>query len=190
MPPPEKGGFRHLGERQRYDGSFIKLVTGTYLDPAGFTFERDVIRHTGAVCVVPLESDGSVLMVRQYRAPFDTAILELPAGKLDKPGEELEEAARRELREEVGCTAGRVTELGSFYNSPGFTDELTTLYLAEELTHVGQAVEGIEEQHMTVERVQLADLWDLFAAGELLDAKSIIGMALALRALAARDGAG
>jgi ADP-ribose pyrophosphatase len=187
MPPLERGEFRFLGERERYAGSFIRLVTGTFLDPAGFTFERDLVRHTGAVCIVPLEADGSVIMLRQYRGAIDQTVLEIPAGKLDVPGEELETAARRELLEETGCTADSLTDLGAFYNSPGFTDERTTCYLAEGLVHLDREFHGIEEEYMTLEAIPLADLWRLQRDGELVDGKSLIALALAERHLSARS---
>jgi ADP-ribose pyrophosphatase len=186
MPPPERGAFRSLGERPRYSGSFLRLVTGTFLDPNGFTFERDLVRHTGAVCVLPLEADGTVIMLRQYRAPLDTFVLEIPAGKLDVPGEDLEEAARRELREEAGVTATSFTCLGGFHNSPGFTDEYTTCYLAEGLVPAGRETHGIEEEHLTLERISIDQLWQLLARGELTDAKTIVALALTARLLASR----
>ncbi len=187
MPSPEPPAFRRIGERERVSNSFIRLVTGTFVDPEGYTFEREIVRHLGAVCVVPLEADGDhVLCVRQYRAPLDTTVLELPAGKMDVPGELAEPCARRELAEEVGMEADRMTELGSFYNSPGFTDERTTCFLAEGLRHVGREHHGIEEQHMTVERVRRSRLWDLVADGSVVDAKTIIGLALVERHLAER----
>lgn len=182
-------GFRRIGERERLSGSFIRLVTGTFVDPEGYTFEREIVRHLGAVAVVPLEDDGDhVLCVRQYRAPLDATVLELPAGKMDVPGEPAEVCARRELAEEVGHDAARLVELGQFYNSPGFTDELTTCFLAEGLVEVGRTTQGVEEHHMTVERVPLAGFWDLVASGEVVDAKTIIGVALAERHLATRAG--
>jgi 8-oxo-dGTP pyrophosphatase MutT (NUDIX family) len=177
--PGTEGEFRRIGERERLAGSFIRLVTGTFVDPEGFTFEREIVRHLGAVCVVPLEDDGEhVLCVRQYRAPLDRRLLELPAGKMDVPGEAAELCARRELAEEVGRAATAFTELGRFYNSPGFTDELTTCFLAEGLTNVGRTAHGIEEQHMTVERVALGEWWELMAGGEIVDAKTVIGLCL------------
>jgi ADP-ribose pyrophosphatase len=180
-------GFRRIGERERLSGSFIRLVTGTFVDPEGYTFEREIVRHLGAVCVVPLEDDGDhVLCVRQYRAPLDATVLELPAGKMDVPGEPAEVCARRELAEEVGKEADTLTELGTFYNSPGFTDERTTCYLAAGLKEVGREHDGPEERHMTIERVRLSSLWGLVQDGTVVDAKTIIGLALAERALTGR----
>lgn len=94
-------------------------------------------------------------------------------------------STRRELAEEVSHAAGRLTEIGSFYNSPGFNDELTRCYLAEELSAVESATQGTEEHFMTVEHVALDGVWDLVESGELVDAKTIIACALVARARAA-----
>lgn len=175
----ENAGFRSLGERERVRAGFLSLVTGTFVGPDGFTFERDIVRHPGAVAVVPLESDGRhVLLIRQYRAAVDSTILELVAGKLDVLDEPPEECAHRELVEEIGYHTAKLTELCHFYNSPGFTDERTVCFLAEGLTRGDRQAQGVEERHLTVERVDLEDLDDLIAAGEIVDAKTIIGLTL------------
>ncbi len=174
--------FRQLGERARFDGGFFQVVTATFVGPDGFTFEREVIRHPGAVCVVALEDDRrSVLMIRQYRGAVDTALLELPAGKRDVPEEDPAVCAERELAEEIGRVAASMTEVARFYNSPGISDEATICYLAEGLREVPRQAHGVEEEHLVVECVSLGDLEDLMASGELVDAKSIIGL-LAVRA--------
>jgi len=174
--------FRQLGERARFDGGFFQVVTATFVGPDGFTFEREVIRHPGAVCVVALEDDRrSVLMIRQYRGAVDAALLELPAGKRDVPEEDPAVCAERELAEEIGRVAGSMTEVARFYNSPGISDEATICYLAEGLREVPRQAHGVEEEHLVVERVSLGDLEDLMASGDLVDAKSIIGL-LAVRA--------
>lgn len=181
-------GFRRIGERKaRGSASFFELVTGTFLDPAGFTFEREIVRHCGAVCIIPLEEDGlHVLCVRQYRAAVDRWLLELPAGKLDVALEDALSCAARELAEEVGRSAESLTELCSFYNSPGFTDEATTIFLAEGLATVPRRADGIEERYLKLERLALVDLDELIRTGELCDAKTI----LALLVLRQRLGAG
>ncbi|TMK84142.1 MAG: NUDIX hydrolase, partial [Actinobacteria bacterium] len=115
--------FRKLAEERVYDGSLISVSRGTFEAPDGSTFNRDLVRHPGAVSIVPVDSDRSVLLVRQYRAAIDADLLEIPAGKRDVEGEPPEETARRELEEEVGVRAGRVEKLAEFYNSPGFSDE-------------------------------------------------------------------
>lgn len=184
-------GFRRIGERKaRGSASFFELVTGTFLDPAGFTFEREIVRHCGAVCIAPLEHDGlHVLCVRQYRAAVDRWLLELPAGKLDVALEDPRSCAARELAEEVGRSAESLTELCSFYNSPGFSDETTTVFLAEGLATVPRSADGIEERYLTLERLALVDLDELIRTGELCDAKTIIALAVLRQHLGARDRA-
>ncbi|MGO9557806.1 MAG: NUDIX hydrolase [Acidimicrobiales bacterium] len=186
---PEADAFRRIGERARYDGGFFRVVTGTLVGPDGFTFEREVIRHPGAVCAVPLEADRrSVLMIRQYRAAVDQALLELPAGKRDIEGEDPKVCVGRELIEEIGREATELTEVARFYNSPGFCDEQTICYLAEGLIERPREAHGVEEEHLTVERIALEDVEELMATGDLVDAKSIIGL-LAARAVLAGERA-
>lgn len=172
-------GFAKVGERGVYDGHVISLGVGRFTDPDGDEFEREVVHHPGAVSVVPLLDDGRVVMVRQYRAAVEQALLEIPAGKRDVAGEAPDVTARRELEEEVGYQAGRFDLLGTFYNSPGFSDELSFTYLARDLVHVGARTVGPEEAHMTIEHVQLDDVPALVATGAVVDAKSIIGLLLA-----------
>lgn len=184
---PDAGEFRRIGERERLKLGFLTVVTGTFVGPDGFTFERDIIRHPGAVCVVPLDAEGRVVCVRQYRSAIDRYVLEIPAGKMDVPGEAPVVGAQRELAEEVGLTAGTLTPLVTFFNSPGFTDETTHCFLAEELTDVGQSTQGIEEDHMTVERFPLDELHELMARRELVDAKTIIACTVAKHHVDARS---
>jgi ADP-ribose pyrophosphatase len=122
--------------------------------------------------------------VRQYRAAIDRDLLEIPAGKRDVEGEPPELTARRELEEEVGMRAGRLELLAEFYNSPGFCDEHSYVFLALDLEQSATSAHSPEERHMTVERVALDDVPALIASGELVDAKSIIGLCLAREALA------
>ena len=176
----DRAAFRQIGERSRYSGERLRVVVGTFVGPDGFTFEREIVRTFGAVCVVPLESDREhVLLVRQYRGPVDQALLELPAGKLDVPGEPPELCAARELAEEVGAKAERLTELGHFLNSPGYCDELTTCFLAEGLEVGARNSDGIEEEHLVVERISLSSVDELIATGDIADAKTIVGLLLA-----------
>jgi 8-oxo-dGTP pyrophosphatase MutT (NUDIX family) len=176
-------GFRLIDERPLATGAVIELKVGTFESPDGTRFERDVIRHPGAVTVVPLTDDDHVLLVRQYRAAVDAEMLEIPAGKRDVPGEATEVTAARELEEEVGRKAGRIELLGRFYNSPGFCDELSWSYLARDLSEVGNDLQGVEEQYLTVESVALDDVDAMIADGAIVDAKTIIGLTLALRRL-------
>ncbi len=179
------GEFRKVGEDVVFEGHLISVVKGTFEDPSGERFERDVVHHPGAVSVVPVfEDKGTVLLVRQYRAAVDRVLLEIPAGKRDVHGEDPEVTAARELEEEVGMRAGRLEKLAEFFNSPGFCDEHSFVYMATGLEHAEISAHGVEEEHMTVEEVSLDDVASLVAAGDLVDAKSIIGLALAKEALA------
>ncbi len=177
-------GFRKLGERIVWSGTLVSAGTGTFVDPDGNEFERDVVHHPGAVVVVPV-IDDEVILVRQYRAAIDATLLELPAGKRDVADEPVEVTAHRELEEEVGMRAGAMEKIAEFYNSPGFCDEHSYLFLATGLTACATSFQGHEEQHMTIERVALDRVPDLVASGEVVDAKSIIGLCLARERLRA-----
>ncbi len=156
------------------------------LDPSGVSFDRVVMRHPGAVTVVPVHDDGTVTVVRQYRAAVDAMVLEVPAGTLDRPGEDPLDAARRELAEEVGLAATRWDRLIETFNSPGVSDQRTLLYLATGLTHCESSPHGIEEQAMTVETIHLDDVEGLVADGTLQDQTTVLGLYMAR----ARLGAG
>jgi 8-oxo-dGTP pyrophosphatase MutT (NUDIX family) len=167
--------FRKVGERELYRGHVITVALGEFEAPDGERLERDIVHHPGAVAVVPIDGD-EVVLVRQYRAPIDGWLLELPAGKRDVHGEAPEITAQRELEEEVGLHAGSLELLARFHNSPGFSDELILVYLGTDLTPAPMARDGAEEEAMTIERVRLDDVPALIDSGELMDAKTIIGL--------------
>jgi 8-oxo-dGTP pyrophosphatase MutT (NUDIX family) len=169
--------FRVVDTTARCRSGFLELVELRVAGPDGESFTRDVVRHPGAVAMVPLDGD-TALLVRQWRAAPDRTLLEVPAGKRDVAEEEPTETAVRELEEEIGQRPGRLTKLGEFYNSPGFCDEYTYVYCATELTPTARTGVTAEERAMTVERVRLDDVPGLIAAGELVDAKTIVGLLL------------
>ncbi|MGE3622163.1 MAG: NUDIX hydrolase [Acidimicrobiia bacterium] len=146
--------------------------------PDGEVHVRDVVRHPGAVAVVPLHEDGTVTLVRQYRAALDGDCLEVPAGMCDVDGESDEATARRELLEEAGLVATSVERLIVFHASPGMTDERVAVFLATGLSDVDHDRQGPEEQEMTVERHPLAEVEAMVRDGRITDAKTIIGLAL------------
>lgn len=170
----------HLRDQLLAEGHVVSMFRSEFRAPNGEAFSREVVRHPGAVSVVPLLDDGDVVLVRQYRAPLDRFLLEIPAGKRDVHGEAPELTAQRELIEEVGWRAGRLVKLAEFYNSPGFSDEYSHLFLGLDLVPAERDLQGIEEQHLTVEHVPLADVPALIADGTLVDAKTIIGLSLTL----------
>mgnify|MGYP002393893178 FL=1 len=172
-------GFRHLDDREVAQLDRIRVVRGRFEAPDGSTFERDVVRNQEVVAIVPVLDDGaSVLLVRQYRGPIDRYLLEIPAGLCDVDGEDPEATARRELVEEVGREADSLELIASYYPAAGFSDQFVRLYLATGLREVPADRQGVEEQDMTVEAFDLADLDEAIASGVLADSKTLIGLLL------------
>jgi len=164
----------------------ITLDRAGFIDPAGVAFDRDVVRHPGAVAVVAVTHDDAVVLVRQYRPAIDEWILEIPAGTCDVAGEPPEEAARRELAEEVGVAAERLEPLTRCANSPGFCDQRTWVYLATELIAVPVDRQGIEEGYMRIEHIPLSRFDAMVDDGSIIDSTTILGVGLARRRLASR----
>ena len=145
------------------------------------TFSRIVVEHPGAAVVLAVDDEQRVLVVVQYRHPAQRRFVELPAGLLDRPGEDPEEAARRELLEETGHEAGRWTHLGSTWTSPGITAELIHLYLAQDLSPAdrGDFVLAHEEADMALYWLPLADLEAGVIDGRIADAPLVNAVLLA-----------
>lgn len=175
--------FRHRGDRPIHDGHVWRVVVGEFDDPMGRPFTRDIVRSPGAVAVVALFDDRTVLLVRQYRAAFDSFVTEIPAGMRDVDGEDPESTARRELIEETGFDAASWRLLHRFFPSVGMTDAVLHVFLATDLREVGRAAHGVEEEHMEVHRVPLADAVAMVERGEINDAKATIGLLMAARVL-------
>ena len=177
--------FRVVQTTTRWQGRFLEVVDATVTSSDGSTFGRDVVRHPGAVVVVPVSEDHThAILVRQFRAAVGGDLLEIPAGKRDVDGEVPEDTARRELEEEIGRRPGRLVKLCEFFNSPGFTNEYTHLFCALELEQLADSRAVTEEEAaMTTEEVAFADVDALIATREIVDAKSIIGLLLARRYL-------
>jgi ADP-ribose pyrophosphatase len=182
----DTSAFRVAARRPAWTGRRIAVDEVEIAGPDGEHHGREVVRHPGAVGVVPVHDDGTVTLVRQYRAALDAEIWEIPAGLRDVDGEPPAETARRELIEEAGLSAGSVDHLVTFHNSPGFTDEAVVVYVAGDLTAVPDDRQGAEEAHMVVDRVSLADALGMVDDGLITDAKTVI----ALLALACRAAAG
>ena len=123
--------------------------------------------------------DGDVFLFEQHRVPLGRDLLEIPAGKLDVPGEDRSEAARRELEEEIGFTPGLLVHLIDMITTPGFCDEVITIYRATDLNTVPSQPVGVEEEHASVVRMPFAEALDRVYAGEITDAKTVVGLLLA-----------
>jgi ADP-ribose pyrophosphatase len=157
--------------------------------PDGHRSTRDIAGHPGGVGMVAIDADGNVLLVRQWRHAVGRALLEIPAGTLDRhPDGSVEEhlgAAKRELEEETGYRAGSWRHLAGFYTAPGFTSELMHVYLAEDLSPAHEGRLGPDEdERLELERLPLGEAVAMAERGEFADAKSIVGLLLAARARA------
>ncbi len=187
------GAFSVESSRVTHDGVLSTVRIDRVRMPDGGVAEREVVGHPGAVAVVAVDDEGRVVLLRQYRHPVGRVLLEIPAGKLDVPEEIAEVAARRELLEEVGLEAGSLEHLVTFHNSAGWCDELTTIYLGRDLregTVPPDFTPKAEEADMTVERMPLSEAVTLAEAGEIPDAKTLIGLLLAGLRLAGTTAAG
>lgn len=183
--------YRLVDSQEVARGGFLTFSEETFESPAGERFVRWIVEHPGAVAAVPVEEgpDGpEVVLVRQWRPAMRDFLLEIPAGKLDVAGEDPDDAMARELAEEIQQRAGRLVKLATFWNSPGFSTELTHVYIALDLSPCDRPEAAKEEeQDMTIERFPLAGIGRLIAAGEITDAKTLIGLALAERYLAGQQ---
>lgn len=164
-----------------YDGVILHVYKDSVTLPNGKPAGREVIRHVGAVAVVPLTDDGKVIVERQYRYPLDMVMTEIPAGKLDSREEDRLEAAKRELREETGITADEWIEMGIYYPAAAYTDEKITLYLAKGL-HFG--VQDLDEdEFINIEAVPLKTLVEEVMEGKITDGKTQVAILKADRML-------
>lgn len=157
-----------------YEGKVLHLFRDTVELSDGSEAFREVIRHNGAVCVLPLTDDGRVICVTQYRHAIGRLTLELPAGKLDSKDEDPLSAALRELKEETGCECDKMTSLGVMHGSPAILDEAITLYLATGL-HRGEANPD-DGEFLDVVSIPLGELADMVMRGEITDAKTQIAV--------------
>lgn len=167
-----------LSGKQVYSGRILTLEVDRVQLPGGGESEREVVRHRGAAVILPLRDDGRVVMVRQYRYPVAQALLELPAGTLE-PGEEPRSCAARELVEETGWRAASLRDLGSFYSTPGFTDERLYSMLATGLSRVSRKRGGDPDEAIEVVEVELDELLRMVRDGRLHDGKSLATILLA-----------
>lgn len=153
-----------------FDGRIFSVRKDVVALPDGQESTREVVHHkSGGACVVPLTADGMVYIVRQCRYPYADVLLEIPAGKLD-PGEAPEQCAARELKEECGVTAGKLTSLGTLYPTPAYVDEVIHMFLAEELS---PAVQHLDDgEFLEVEKLPLETLVEQVLSGEVKDSKT------------------
>ena len=159
-----------------YDGRIFSVRVDTVELPSGRRTIREVAEHSDAVCMIPVDDDGNVLLVRQYRKPTESSLLEAPAGGVEA-GEVSEETVLRELQEEVGYTAANLRHLASFWVAPGWATERMHAYLATGLTPSKLAAD--DDENIQVVRIPFADALAMIQTGEIHDGKTIASLLLA-----------
>ncbi len=169
-----------LNSETRYQGRAFSVRVDEVEFAPGRAHRLDIIEHTGAVTILPLDDAGQIWFIRQYRHAAGQSLLELPAGTLE-PGEDPALCANRELQEEIGMRAERLEEIATFFLAPGYSTELMHLYLATGLSP--SALDQDEDEMITVEKVPVSAVWGLIEKGELADAKSLVGVLAAARRL-------
>ena len=164
---------KKLTSRQVFDGVVVKLFVDEVMLPDGKKSIREIVRHPGAVCVIPVTDEGEVIMVRQFRYAFEEVLLEVPAGKLE-PGEDPLSAALRELEEESGVVAENVEYIGELYTTVAIFDEKIHMYLATGLTYKNAHPD--DGEFLEIEKIPLSVLVEKVMNGEIKDSKTQIAI--------------
>ena len=165
-----------IGTKRIYEGNIINVRVDTVRMPGGRDATREIVEHSHAVCIVPIDNDGNVVLVRQYRKPAEDALLEVPAGGVED-GEISEEAVLRELQEEIGYTADHLEHLSSFWVAPGWATEYMHAYLATGLRE--SRLDGDEDENIEVVRLRFDEAVSMLKTGEINDGKTIAALLLA-----------
>ena len=162
-----------------FDGRVFSVEVGTRRFPNGSEHSVEIVRHAPSVVLIPLESDGRVVIIRQYRAPIDRVMWEFPAGRID-PGESAEDAAKRECEEEIGRVPHRLERIGGLFPAPGFCDEELIFFRVEDLrapsphsTHTPD-----EDEDITAESVTVGEARAMLDRGEIVDLKTAYALTL------------
>ena len=164
-----------IENKEIYKGKIFDVSLATVREE-NITYDREIVAHNGSAVIVPVFADKTVALVKQYRHAAGKYLLEIPAGSLKK-GEDPELGAQRELEEEIGVAAGKIEKLTEFYVSPGFLTEKMHVFLATQLTEVGQNLE--EDELISIERLDFPTLFQMISRGEFEDAKTMVGLILA-----------
>ena len=159
-----------ISSEEIFDGQVVHLYKDDISLPNGKPATREVIRHVGAVAIVPMTEDGKVVIERQFRYPLNCVITEIPAGKLDSKSEDRLSAAKRELEEETGYLADEWIELGDYIPAAAYCDEVITMYLAKGL-HIGTRNLD-EDEFLNIETVSLEELVGDIMQGKIADGKT------------------
>jgi ADP-ribose pyrophosphatase len=172
--------FELLRSETILEGRAFKVRRDFLLTPDGRETQYDILEHTGSVALVPVDEDGNILFVRQFRPAASVELLELPAGTLDED-ETFEACARREVREETGMAANRLEKLGEFFLVPGYSTERMAVFMATDLRP--DPLPGDADEFLDVEPIPILAALGMAERGEILDAKTIAALLLSRRRL-------
>jgi len=168
---------QRISSTQVYSGPAISVRIDKVKKPNGATTTRDVVEHSDCIVVVPVDAEGNVLLVKQFRYPIDATLLELPAGGIE-PGEDVVDCGHREMQEETGFDPGSIEKLGGFYSIPGYGTEYLYAYAARNLKRSRLVAEDTDEIELV--RVPLKEIPGLIRTGKICDAKSIAALLMYL----------
>ncbi len=171
-----------LSSQLIYDGQVVKLRVDTIQTPDGRKTTREIIEHSDCVAIIAIDDNDNVLLVNQFRKAVGKELLEIPAGGID-PGENPEDAVRREMQEETGFLPQKIERLSGFYSAPGYCSEYLYLYLATDL--VPSQLYAEDTESISLVRVPIIHVSDFLASGKICDGKSVAGL---LAYLAYRKG--
>jgi len=169
--------FELIKSETLLQGRAFKVKRDTLKTPNGDETKLEIIEHGGSVVLVPVDEDGNLFLVHQYRHAAEQDLLELPAGTRNG-AEPFEACAAREVREEIGMEAGKLQKVGEFYLAPGYSTEFMAVFLATELRH--NPLEADDDEFLQVEKIPLQKAIELFQSGKMLDAKSLAAWLLAM----------
>jgi len=175
MSKQKSGVEKTLTSKMIYDGRVIKLHLDTIELPDGNESLREVIKHPGAVAIVPVTAKGNILMVTQYRYAVGKMLLEVPAGTLN-PHEAPETCAIREMQEETGFKPGKIEKIGGIFTAPGYTSEFIHFYLATDL--IPSRLKADDDEFVDVEELPLKTVLEKIASGEIADGKTVSAILL------------
>jgi len=165
-----------------FKGKIISVTHDTIMSPENKEVMRETVMHNGGATIIPIDNNGDIIYVRQYRHAAKGQFLEIPAGSLNKD-EDPQVCAIRELEEETGYKAGKCTHITSMYASVGYCDEIINIYLAEDLSEGVQCLD--EDEFVTIEKYSLQDSVNMIFSGEIKDSKTIVAI-LAYKELLSR----
>lgn len=167
----EKFEEKTISTEKIYNGKVLSLQVDNVTLPNGETGKRELIKHPGAVAIIPITKDNKIVFVEQYRKPLEKSLVEIPAGKLED-GEDPETTAVRELEEETGYTTNKLKLVTSFYTSPGFADEIMYVYVTEELEPLTTEVAGDEDEFVELMELTLDEAQQFVTEQRIHDAKT------------------